>query len=141
MRTRASSPGAARPAKFTTLLWRVRPRSRSGSVRERPLHEDLERAPHEALGALARPALDHLDEALHARDLHVVGDQALADQRSLGAAPRREDERERTVVANLIDHLERLARSPLGLAGEPDNDVGRERASGRCSRIIATRSR
>src|ERR1041385_8353869 len=31
-----SSPGAASPAKFTTLLWLVRPRKRSGSVREGP---------------------------------------------------------------------------------------------------------
>src|SRR5262249_8483877 len=34
--TGVSSPAAARPVKFTTLLWRVRPRWRSGSVREGP---------------------------------------------------------------------------------------------------------
>src|SRR5277367_6278273 len=34
--TSVSSPGAARPLKLTALLWRVRPRRRSGSVREVP---------------------------------------------------------------------------------------------------------
>src|SRR2546423_9792217 len=31
--TRANAPGAATPAKFTVLLWRIRPRKRDGSVR------------------------------------------------------------------------------------------------------------
>ncbi len=34
--TGTSSPGAARPSKLTTLLWRVRPRTRLASVREVP---------------------------------------------------------------------------------------------------------
>src|SRR5215204_4647140 len=34
--TSTYSPGCARPAKFATLLWRVRPRRRLGSVRDAP---------------------------------------------------------------------------------------------------------
>ena len=34
--TSVMSPGAATPSKFTVLLWRVRPRSLEGSVREGP---------------------------------------------------------------------------------------------------------
>src|SRR5215207_2012020 len=34
--TSTYSPGCARPAKFATLLWRVRPRKRLGSVRDAP---------------------------------------------------------------------------------------------------------
>ena len=48
----------------------------------------------------------------------------------LGAAPRREDEGEGAVVADLVDDLERLGEVLLGLAREADDDVGRERAVG-----------
>ena len=67
IRTSVSSPGAARPVKLTTLLWRVRPRSRSGSVREVPSTSTSQRAPDEALGAGSRFALHELDQALHPR--------------------------------------------------------------------------
>ena len=40
------------------------------------------------------------------------------DRRRLGAAARREDERERRVVADLLDDLERLREVLLGLARE-----------------------
>src|SRR5207245_847373 len=36
MRTCTSSPGEAAPSKLTVLLWRMRPRSRDGSVRDGP---------------------------------------------------------------------------------------------------------
>src|SRR5207248_10751606 len=65
----------------------------------RPLDEHLAGAADEALGPLARAALDELDEPLHALPLHIVGN--LAGERSrLGAAPRRVDERERAVESN-----------------------------------------
>ena len=122
---RVSSPGAREPLKLTTLLWRVRPRSRSGSVRERPFDEHLERAPDEALRALARAALDELDEPLHAlRPSPDAARRLLESAGRLGAAPRREDERERAVVADLLDDLERLCEVLLGLAREADDDVG-----------------
>ncbi len=64
------------PSKLTALLWRVRPRSRLGSVPARPLDQDLHRAPDEALRALAGAALDRLDQALHALPLDRVRDLA-----------------------------------------------------------------
>ena len=105
-------PACARPAKLTTLLWR-RAAAQPGRVgARRALDEHLERAADEALGALARAALDDLDEPLHALDLHLVRDELVGELGRLGPAPRREDERERAVVADLLDDLERLARSP-----------------------------
>ena len=41
-------------------------------------------------------------------------------------APRRERERERAVVADLLDERQRLLEVGLGLAREADDDVGRE---------------
>ena len=63
-------------------------------------------------------------------DLDLVRDDAVGDLRGLGAAARREDERERAVVADLLDDLERLLEVLLGLAGEADDDVRRQRAVG-----------
>ncbi len=51
-------------------------------------------------------------------------------RRRLGFAPWREDEGEGAVVADLLGHLERLGKVRLGLAGEADDDVGRDRAVG-----------
>ena len=51
-------------------------------------------------------------------------------RRGLGAAARREDEGEGAVVADLVDHLERLLEVGLGLAREADDDVGGDRAVG-----------
>ena len=76
---RVSSPGCASPAKLATLLWRVRPRRRSGWVRL-DLHQHLDGAPDEALGTLTRAALHELDEALHARHLLLVGHELLVDR-------------------------------------------------------------
>ena len=55
--------GAASPVKFTTLLWRVRPAQALGVGARGAFDEDLERAPHEPLGALERAALDELHAA------------------------------------------------------------------------------
>ena len=58
----------------------------------------------------------------------------------LGAPPRREDEGEGGVVADLVHDLQRLAEVVLGLAREPDDDVGRDRAvRDTRARIISTR--
>ena len=71
-------------------------------------------------------ALDRIDQALDplALDLlrHLIG-----HRRGLGALPRRVDEREGTVVADLLDRRQRLLEVLLGLAGEADDQVGRER--------------
>src|SRR5947209_5747807 len=90
------------------------------------LHEHLERAPHEALGALARTALHDLHQALHALDLERMR-YALVHARRLRAPARGEDEREGSVVADLLDDLQRLAEVILALAGKADDDVGRQR--------------
>ena len=116
--TSTYSPGWARPAKLTTLLWRVRPRRRRRVGARRPLDEHLERAPDEALRALAGAPLDDLDEALHALDLLLVR-HAVLELGRLRPPPRREDERERAVVADLLDDLERLAKSASVSPGKP----------------------
>ena len=51
-------------------------------------------------------------------------------RRGVGALPRRVDEREGAVEADLLDDLERLLEVGLGLAGEADDDVGAEREVG-----------
>ena len=78
---------------------------------------------------LARDPLDDVDEALYplALDLvrHLVGHGG-----RLRSAPRAEHERERAVVAHLLDDLEGLAEVLLRLPREPDDDVRREREVG-----------
>ncbi len=115
---------------MTTLLWRVRPRMprRVGSAH--PFDEHFHRATDEALRALMRTPLDDLDEALEALDLDLVRNEPLAQARGLRAAPRREDEGEGAVVADLLDDLEGLLEVVLALAREADDDVGRERDVG-----------
>ena len=66
--TSTSSPGAASPLKFTTLLWRVRPRRREASVREVPSTSTSSVRPTKRCArSRARRWID-LDEALHALD-------------------------------------------------------------------------
>ena len=84
------------------------------------------------LVVLARQALGHLDEALHALDLQLVR-HGIGHRRGLGARTGRVDERERTVVAHLLDDLQRLCEVGFGLAREADDDVGAEREIGDCS--------
>ena len=115
---------------MTVLLWRVRPRSLRRVGAARALDEHLLRgARRTALRALQRAALDDLDQPLHALALDRVRD-LVGQLRRLGPAPRREDEREGRVVADLLDDLERGAEVLLGLAREADDDVGRDRAVG-----------
>src|SRR5215218_10647353 len=95
----------------------------------RALDEHLEGAADEPLRALARAALDDLDEPLHALDLLLVAD-AVLELRRLRLAAGREDERERAVVADVLDDRERLAEVGLGLTREADDDVGRQRDVG-----------
>src|SRR5438067_4423926 len=86
----------------------------------RPFHEHLERSPDEPLGALAGAPLDHLDEPLHPLDLDLVR-YLVRQRRRLGPAPRRVDERERAVVADLLGDLERKPEVLLGLPREADD--------------------
>ena len=82
-----------------------------GSVRDGPSTSTSSVRPDEPLGALAGAALDDLDEALHRSHLDLVR-RLVGQRRRLGAAARRVDERERAVEADLLDDLERLARTP-----------------------------
>ena len=140
-RPASSSPGWARPAKLTTLLWRVRPRRRSGSVREGPSTSTSSVRPRKRSARSRGAPLDDLDKPFHALDLHRVGHEPLGELGRLRAPPRREDEREGAVVADLLDDLQRLLEVGLGLTREADDDVGRQATSGTCSRMSATRSR
>ena len=69
------------------------------------------------------------DEPLDPLVLHLVRN-LVRHRGRLGSLPRRIDEGERAVVAHLLDDLERLAEVVLGLAGEADDDVRREREVG-----------
>ena len=124
-----SSPGAASPAKLTTLLCRVRPRRRSGSVARAPSTSTSTVRPTNRWRARA-PAAARPREPFHALHLHRVRDEPSAI--SAASVPRRgrEDERERAVVADRSTTCERLLEVPLGLAGEADDHVGGQRDIG-----------
>src|SRR5579884_259891 len=78
---------------------------------------------------VARDLLRQLHEPLRALDLHLVR-HLLRHRRRLGPGARRVHERERAVVADLADDLERLLEVRLRLAREPDDDVGSDRQVG-----------
>ena len=129
IRTSTSDPGRREPVEVDDLVV-ARAAAQAARVGpRRSLDEHLERAADEALGAFARAALDHLDEALEPLHLELVG-QLVGHRRRLGLAPGRVDERERAVVADLLGDLERLLEVGLGLAREADDDVGGQRAVG-----------
>ena len=112
IRTCVSSPGAASPAKLTTLLWRVRPRRRSGSVRELPSTSTSSVRPTKRCARSRAPRWTASSRRSMRSTLTGCGTSPSRDLRRLRAAARREDERERRVVGDLLDDLERLARSP-----------------------------
>ena len=74
--------------------------------------------------------LDHLEEAREPLALHVLGHVVRQAQRR-GVRPRRVLEAEERHEADLAHERERLREVVLGLAGEADDDVGREREPGR----------
>ena len=111
--------GAAVPSKLTALLWRLRPRSRVGSVRLGPSTSTSMVRPTKRWARSRARRWTTLDEPLHALDLDRLRD-LLVHLGGLGAPARREDEGEGAVVADLLGHLERLAKSALGLAREAD---------------------
>ena len=75
-------------------------------------------------------ALDHQPEALEPLGGHVGGHEAVGHGRRLGARAGREQECVGAVVLRLGHHLERPLEVVVGLAGEPDDDVGRHRQVG-----------
>src|SRR5262249_28385453 len=73
-----------------------------------------------------RDPLDDLDQPLDPFALDVLG-HLVRQRRSLRALARRVDEREGAVVADLLDRAHRLLELRLGLAGEADDQVSRQR--------------
>src|SRR4029453_17344945 len=71
-------------------------------------------------------ALDKLNEPLDPNLFDMSRDLVRGHGR-FGAPAWRVDERERAVVGDLLHDLERLLEVALGLAGEADDDVGRQR--------------
>src|SRR5438270_194068 len=76
--TTGTAPSATGAAPTTAQSRRVGAR--------RPFDQHLDRAPDEALRALARVALDELDEPLHPLDLHRVRNHPVDHGRGLGSA-------------------------------------------------------
>ena len=93
------------------------------------LDQHVDRAPDEPFGPFAPTALDDLHQALHPFHLDPVRD-LVGQRRRRGPPARREHERERAVIADLLRRRERLLEVRFGLAGKPDDDVRRQRAVG-----------
>ena len=89
-----------------------------------PLDHDLLDSADAGLVGEAAGALDHPPQPLVAVHGHVVGNEPVAHLGGRGAGPGREDEREGAVVAGLGRHLQGLLEVLVGLAGEPDDDIG-----------------
>ena len=92
-----------------------------------PFDERLFAAADPGLVAGQGRAVDHRLETLEALGHDVGRHELRLHVRGAGAGARREDECERAVVRRLGADRERLLKVVLGLAGEPDDDVGRHR--------------
>src|SRR3954451_21820181 len=90
-----------------------------------PFDENLLDHPDASGVPFCGDALHDLDQPLDALALQLVRDMARHRGR-LGARARRVDEREGAVVADLLHDLERLTEVVVRLAGEADDDVGRD---------------
>ena len=124
--TSTRSPGCESPAEVDRRVT-TRPAAEKRRIgAARPLDEDLLDPTDARRVPPGGGALHDVDEPLHPLSLDVLGD-LLGHVGSLGAGPRRVDEREGAVEADLLDDLERLGEVRLGLAREADDDVGAER--------------
>ena len=81
-------------------------------------------------------ALHDVDEAFDAVVLDLVR-HLIQHRCCLGATSRRVDEREGTVEPDLFDGAARLFEVTLGLAREPNDEVGGEREVGDCRPELA----
>ena len=130
IRTGTISPGDASPLKLTALLWRERPRSRDGSVRDVPSTSTSSSRPTKRCArSLARRWTTSTRRCIRST-FCLVRDEPVGDRARLGAAARREDEREGAVVADLLADGQGLREVGLGLAREADDDVRRDRRVG-----------
>ena len=115
------------PSKLTVLLWGLRPRRREGSVRLGPsTRTSIVRPTNRCACSRARRWTNSTSRSIRSRFTGWGSWSGIVG--GLGAAPGREDEREGAVVAHLVHDLERLGEVLLGLAGEADDDVGRQGA-------------
>jgi hypothetical protein len=89
----------------------------------RPLDEHLFDAADAACIPLVRDALDDLDEPLDPLVLDLLRN-LIGHRGGLRPLSGGVDERERTLEADLLDDLDGLPKVALGLAREPDDDVG-----------------
>src|SRR5256714_14149448 len=118
----------ARPGLAGEVHGRVVPRAPAQERRvgaARALDEHLLHAADTGLVALQRDALAELDQALDPLRLNPVR-HLVGHRRRLGAPPRRQSEPESALAADLLHDLERRGEVLLGLAGEADDQVGRE---------------
>ena len=74
-----------------------------------------------------RRALDHHPQPVEPLGDHLGGDELVDPVGGLGAGPGAVDERVGAVVGGLGHHLERALEVVVGLAREPDDDVGGDR--------------
>src|SRR5437016_3456938 len=108
---------------------RVPPRASAQQRRigaTRTLDEHLFDPSHSLLVPFVRDALDDVDQALDTFSLDVLR-YLIRKLGGLRTSPRREDEGKGPVVADLLDCVDRLPEILLRLAGEADDQVGRER--------------
>ncbi len=144
MRTRTSRPtSASSPARWTSLLPRVRPDSRLPSPAHRGIvgivvvtagrvdrvDEDLDLAPQPRLIALEPDPLLEREEVVEAAALDV-GRDVVGELRRRRPGARRVGRGEDLVVADGLEKGESLLELRLGLAAEADDDVGRDGDAG-----------
>ena len=127
-RTSTRLPGAPSPGEIDGRVAARAAAQHRGVRPARAFDEHLLDAPDSLAVPLVRDALDDVDEPLDALLLDISG--TWAGQCRFRPLPRRVDEREGAVVADLLDDLERLLEVALGLAREADDDVRRQREIG-----------
>ena len=110
-------------SKWTSLFWRVRPAQTAGSRFDGPSTKTCSVRPTR-LVLRQRVPLDHVEQPLHAL-LHDVRRHEVVGHVGGGRTrPRREHEGVRGVVRSGVDHLERALEVGVGLAREPDDEIG-----------------
>ena len=105
------------------------PAQHRGVGAARALHEHLLDPAHALLVPRVRASLHDVDQPLDPLALDLLG-HLVGHRGRVGALARRVDEGERTVEPDLLDDGERLPEVRLGLAGEADDQIGREREVG-----------
>ena len=123
IRTSTRLPASADPAKLTVVFRRVRPRRSAGSVRLAPSTSTCSTRPTRS--SFRSRAIRWTTSTRRSMRSRLTSSGTWPVHRGrLCACTRRVDERERAVVAHLLDHLEGLTEVLFRLAGKADDDVG-----------------